>query len=158
MKNLVVAIVAATLAALLVVGGFLASWEVFLRYVEGRTYSGQTGLLLSQLPIIVTRFLLGCVAGAILAILTYRNRPLPWAIAMSVVATLTTLHFSTRTYVVAPGILERIVYNADSYMYIPGAILGALAVSRSLRLTKGSTGRRQSSGPAKPGKLGGGAG
>ena len=158
MKNLVVAIVAATLTALLVVGGFLATWEVFLKYVEGRTYSGQTGLLLSQLPIMTTRLLLGFVAGAILAILTYRDRPLWWAFAMSVAATLATLHFSTRIYVVPPGIVERIAYSADSYMFIPGAILGSLAVSWALRLTKGSTGRWQSSGPAKPGELSGGAG
>ena len=158
MKNLVVAIVATMLTAFLVVGGSLASWEVFLRYVEGRTYSGQTGLLLSQFPIMATRLILGCVAGVILGILTYRDRPLWWALGMSVVATLATVLFSTRIYAVPPSILERVDYSADSFMFIPGAILGALAVSWSLRLAKRSTGRWQSSGPVKPDRLSGGTG
>jgi hypothetical protein len=157
MRNLVVAMVAATLSALLVVGGALASWEVFLTYIEGRTYSGKSGLFLSRLPIMVTRFLLGCIAGGILAIITYRGRPLYWAFAMSAVATLVTLSFTTRIYVVPPGILSRIVYSADAYMFIPGAILGAFAVSRAIRLARGYVGRRQSSGSAKPPNLSGAA-
>jgi hypothetical protein len=157
MRNLVIASVAAMLSALLIVGGALATWEVFLTYIEGRTYSGKSGLFLSRLPIMVTRLLLGFVAGGILAIITYRGRPLRWAFAMSAVATLVTLSFTTRIYVVPPGILGRIVYSADAYMFIPGAIVGAFAVSWALRLTRRYVERRQSSGPAKPPNLSGGA-
>jgi hypothetical protein len=157
MRNVFIASVAATLSALLIVGGALASWEVFLTYIEGRTYSVKSGLFLSRLPIMITRLLLGFIAGGILAIITYQGRPLRWAFATSAVATLVTLSLTTRIYVVPPGILGRIVYSADAYMFIPGAILGAFAVSRAIRLARGYVGRRQSSGSAKPPDLSGAA-
>ena len=158
METFAKSIVAAVLAGLLVLGGFLVSWEVFLRFVEGHTFSGRTGLFLSQVPIMVARFGLGAIAGGILAILTYRRRPLVWALLMSLPATLVTVHMRTTTYFTTPPIMERIIHGADPYMFIPGAILGALVVSWVLRLTKGSTGRGVTSGPAKPGEFSGGAG
>ena len=158
MQTLVILTVVAALAALLVLGGFLVSWEVFLRYVEGRTFSGNSGLFLSLLPDLLVRFGLGIIAGGILAILTYRGHTWSWAVLMSFLATAATVRMSGRMYFVEPDIIVRILKTADPFMFIPGAVLGAVVVAWALRLTMASTGRGVSSGPAKPGGFLGRAG
>lgn len=153
MQILAKSIVAAVLAGLLVFGSSVVSWEVFVKFIEGRTFSGQAGLFLSQLPLVIMQFGLAVIAGGILAIITYRERPCLWALGMSVAATLVTVQMRSIIYFKSPTIIERFVHGADAYMLIPGALFGALIVGWVLRLTMVSTERKIGSDPAKLGKL-----
>lgn len=137
MQMLAKSIVTVLLAGLLALGGFLASWEVFLTFVEGRSFFGTSGLFLSQLPTLLVRLVLGALAGGVLTILTYRGRPLVWALLMSALASLATIQMTTTIYMHSPSVAETIIHSAGPYMYIPGAILGALLSSSAIRLARG---------------------
>ena len=157
MKNLISAIVAIVLGVMAYFGSVLIGEWFFLSFIEPRGFRNAPGFLAAQ-ALFIWPFLVSGVVCGMLAAALLKNGTLLWATVSGAVATAIGFWSQNVIYFMPTPLWQRVLSEGRPVFLLLGAIAGAVLFIWLRRLTKGSTGRRQTSGPAKPGKLSGGAG